>query len=124
MSLGVVVKGPEGVVLAADTRVTLVAQRESAPAPLIVNFDNATKLLTFGDPHKLVGAVTYGDAVIGTRTAHSFIPEFELKLDGDRRSVYEYAQLLSEFFLERWKEAGMPLKVPPNGGMVVHRRRV
>ena len=116
MSLGVVVKGPEGVVLAADTRVTLTAQRKGVP-PLFVNFDNATKLLTFGEPHNTVGAVTYGEAIIGNRTAHSFIPEFELKLESRRLPIQEFAQRLSEFFLARWTEAGMPTANVTSGGM-------
>ena len=75
MSLGVVIKGTEGLVLAADSRVTLEAQRLGR-ASFPVNFDNASKLLSFSKPHNFVGAVTYGLAVIGKRTAHSFIPEF------------------------------------------------
>ena len=117
MSLGVVVKGPEGLVLAADTRVTLTAQREGAPAPLIVNYDSATKILNFDRPHSWVGAVTYGDALIGTRTAHSYIPELELELCEERYTVLEYAQHLSAFFLKRWQAAGLPSNVPPAGGM-------
>lgn len=117
MSLGVVVKGPEGVVLAADTRVTLIAQKRDVNPPVVVNFDNATKLLTFGMCHEWVGAVTYGDALIGTRTAHSFMPEFQLKLGKERRSVSGYAQELSEFFLERWIAGNMPSEVPSGGGM-------
>ena len=73
MSLGVAIKGPEGIVLTADSRITLEAQREGG-LPLPVNFDNATKLLSFSKPHNFVGAVTYGAAVIGSRTAHSFLP--------------------------------------------------
>ena len=117
MSLGVVVKGPEGIVLAADTRITLNAQGPNLQAPLLINFDNATKLLSFGEPHNWVGVVTYGDATIGNRTAHGFIPELEPTLGGDRLSVFHYAKKLSEFFLERWKDADMPSDVPPNGGM-------
>ena len=103
MSLGVVVKGPEGVVLAADSRVTLTAQLPNEP-PMVVNFDNATKLLSFGEPHDYVGAVTYGAAVIGLRTAHSYIPEFELGLPEERLGVEEFAERLSAFFGDRWNE--------------------
>ena len=121
MSLGVVIKGPEGVVLAADSRVTLKAQREGGP-PMPVNFDNATKLLSFERPHNFVAAVTYGDAVIGLRTAHSFIPEFELTLKGeDRLKVHEFARKLSNFFLERWREANKHIETPQDysgSGMV------
>lgn len=111
MSLGVVIKGPEGVVLAADSRVTLQAQRGNDP-PILVNFDNATKLLSFSEPNCYVGAVTYGSAVIGQRTAHSYIPEFEIYLQkglqeeekSKRLGVFEFSQKLSSFFMERWRE--------------------
>ncbi len=115
MSLGVVVKGPEGVVLAVDTRVTINAHSPNLPGPLLVNFDNATKLLTFGEPHEFVGAVTYGDATIGTRTAHSFLTELEPTLGETRLTVSEYAKRISDFFLARWNEAGMPNEMPTGG---------
>lgn len=92
MSLAVVVKGTEGLVLAADTRITVTAQRKDNPAPIIVNYDNATKLLNFSTPHNWVGAVTYGESLIGTRTAHSFVPELEPKLCGERHTVLDYAR--------------------------------
>ena len=112
MSLGVVIKGAEGVVLAADSRVTLGVQQESGPG-FSVNFDNATKLLVFSKPHNFVGAVTYGLAVIGRRTANSFLPEFELNLkDEERLDVQEFAKRLSNFFMGRWQEAVQQQLVP------------
>lgn len=117
MSLGIVVKGSEGVVLAADSRVTLTAQVPQPTGAILhlpVNFDNATKLLTFAEPNNYVGAVTYGDAVIGgqtsdLRTANSYIPEFEVELrkanhENRRLSVLEFAQKLSDFFLKQWND--------------------
>lgn len=58
MSLGIAFKGPEGIVLAADSRVTLTGQ---AGSNLLIqaHYDNATKLLKVRD-HDNVGAVTYG----------------------------------------------------------------
>ncbi len=117
MSLAVAVKGPEGIVLAADARITLNAQGPELPGPLRVNFDNATKLLTFGKPHNWVGAATYGDATIGARTAHSFLPELEPSLENKRLKVREYAEKISAFFLNRWNDSQLPNQVPPNGGM-------
>ncbi len=115
MSLGIVIKGPEGLVLAADSRVTLGAQPPQGP-PIFVNFDNVTKVLSFDKPHAHVGAVTYGAAVIGLRTASSFVPEFQADLPKKRIPVSEFAQLLSDFFLKHWK-AQMPMppkyKEPP-----------
>ena len=106
MSLGVVIKGPEGVVLAADSRVTLEAQKKGGPR-IPVNFDNATKLLSFSKPHNYVGCVTYGAAVIGQRTAHSYLPEFEQLVLGKKEQtlkIEDYSKELSQFFLKLWNE--------------------
>ncbi len=114
MSLGIMIKGSEGIVLAADSRVTLFNQLPPNPAManqvvvIPANFDNATKLLrVLGQ--KDVGAVTYGLGAFitpdGPRTMHSFIPEFEEELKGagvGRLSVGDFAQRLSEFFLNKW----------------------
>ncbi len=59
MSLGIAFKGPEGIVLAADSRVTLTAQNAQTNTRLPAYFDNATKLLKVGG-QEYVGAVTYG----------------------------------------------------------------
>jgi len=107
VSLGIVIKGPEGLVLAAESRVTIEAQTPQGQA-LHVNFDHATKLLSFSAPNVGVGAVTYGLAAIGLRTAHSFLPEFEASLPSDERlSVRAFAQKLSSFFVQQW-QAVMP----------------
>lgn len=123
MSLGLVIAGPEGLVLAAESRVTLTAQMPGQP-PLHVNYDNATKLLAFSAPNTHLGAVTYGQGAIGFRTAASFLPEFEAALgaaaatpeDGGRRrtanpvptsrlSVAAFTQRLSDFFMDQWRQA-------------------
>ena len=101
MTLVVAFKGTEGIVLAADSRVTLMSQG-GHPS----NFDNATKLLTLSKPHNWVGAVTSGVATISGRTHHSLMPEFEASLGSDRLSVREYAEGLSAFFLDKWTTSG------------------
>ena len=106
MSLGVVIKGAEGIVLAADSRVTLQATSNTWKGSLPVTYDNATKLLAFSK-QAFIGAVTYGQAVIGRRTAQSLLPEFEVELGEERLSVKELASELGKFFLGRWK-AAMP----------------
>ncbi|MCB9433624.1 MAG: hypothetical protein H6668_16745 [Ardenticatenaceae bacterium] len=103
MSLGIVINGPEGVVLAADSRLTITVQLNNQP-PIHASFDNATKLLSFeSDCHQHVGAVTYGQAAIGLRTAHSYMPEFEQSLPNERLTIIDYATKLSKFFLEQWR---------------------
>lgn len=119
MSLGVVIKGPEGMVLAADSRLTLEARRNEGVS-LRVNFDNASKLLSFSKPHTNVGAVTYGAAVIGQRTAYSFIPEFETNLPQDGPlTVEEFAKKLSNFYMKQWTEAVAPDYSGPGMAFIV-----
>lgn len=114
MTLGIVFKGPEGIVLAADSRVTLTFQQSPMPNPLLppsttilipCTFDNAIKLLKVKG-QDYVGAVTYGIGAIGLtapRTAHSFLPEFEAELSTERRlPVADFAQRLSDFFMRQW----------------------
>ena len=124
MSLGIVFKGPEGIVLAADSRVTLMTrkvQSQNQSMLLPSTFDNATKLLKING-QDFVGVVTYGLGALGEqepRTAHSFVPEFEdelyksevgrcpLKKKVGRLSVEDFANRLSDFFIRQWS-AKMP----------------
>ena len=124
MSLGIVFKGPEGIVLAADSRVTLNTQVQPPQGPSLLlpsTFDNATKLLKVKG-QDFVGTITYGAGAIGQReprTAHSFLPEFEAALaNTGRLSVQEFAQRLSDFFMARWTTAGMPNPAPAGQDMV------
>lgn len=120
MSLGIAFKGAEGIVLAADSRVTLMAQTAGTNAVFPAYYDNATKLLRVGG-QDFVGAVTYGVGALGAaqpRTAHSYIPEFEQELAKEGRlSVENFAAKLGEFFLRQWN-ATMPSDTPANDTMV------
>ena len=120
MSLGIAFKGAEGVVLAADSRVTLTAvNTQTVPHQVMPSYyDNATKLLRVNG-QAYVGAVTYGAGAIGQRsprTAHSYLPEFEAELAADgsgRLPVEEFAVKLSDFFMLQWQTGGMPPQAPP-----------
>jgi hypothetical protein len=110
MSLGIAFKGPEGIVLAADSRVTLTAEMQRGQEKMLLpsTFDNATKLLRVTG-QDYVGVVTYGTGAIGQqepRTAHSFLPEFEDDLSKEqagRLSVMDFAAKLGQFFMRQWK---------------------
>ena len=113
MTLAIVFKGPEGVVLAADSRVTLQFQVAGTNAVMSAHYDNATKLLKVqGQEH--VAAVTYGLGVLGAiepRTAHSFLPEFEAALNASKRgrlSVKDFADQLSAFFMSQHAASQTP----------------
>lgn len=108
MSLGIAFKCPEGIVLAADSRVTLTSEIVHGTEKVVLSstFDNATKLLRIPG-HNYVGAITYGLGALGQqepRTPHSFLPEFENELGkGTKRvSVLDYAQKFSSFFHKQW----------------------
>jgi hypothetical protein len=126
MSLAIVFKGTEGIVLAVDSRVTLTATAQSLPGiPITLvhsTFDNATKFLKVNG-QEYVGAVTYGVGAIGQkepRTAHSFMPEFEEELrraNCQRLPVKDFAERLGQFFLRKWTEAGMPAVAHPSQNM-------
>jgi hypothetical protein len=126
MSLAVVFKGPEGLVMAADSRVTLTSTSQGmlnpdGPAIEQVHhsyFDNAAKLLALRG-HRNIGIVTYGQGSIGQerpRMPHGFIPEFEAHLDENGSApltVEEAARQLGQFFGEQWNQAGMPPEADP-----------
>jgi hypothetical protein len=124
MSLGIVFKGAEGIVLAADSRVTLMAELPNVgghPVLLPATFDNATKLLQAASQSH-VGAVTYGAGAIGQqepRTAASFLPEFDsLIAPRGRLSVLDFATALSDFFAQQWTSNHMPTDGPLENDMV------
>ncbi len=113
MSLGIVIKCPEGLVLAAESRITLGAKLKTPQGiqQIPVYFDNATKLLSFSKPNTSVGVVTYGQAVIGQknpRTAASLLPEFESGLPKERLTVLDFADKISKFYLKQWRETMPP----------------
>jgi hypothetical protein len=115
MSLGIVFKGTQGVVLAADSRVTLFAgvpnpgsgQQIAVPA----TFDNASKMLRVKG-QDFIGAITYGAGALGTaepRTASSYMPEFEAELAAEERMTVEaFAEKLGAFFERQWSQNNMP----------------
>ncbi len=120
MSLGIAFKGAEGIVLAADSRVTLTATNDEHSSQEVLQgyYDNAVKLLKVNG-QEFVGAVTYGAGAIGQkspRTPHSYLPEFEAHLSkGKRRRipVKEFAVELSGFFAKQWRDSRMPENHPP-----------
>ena len=106
--------------LAVDSRVTLNVQAPGQPFPVPAFYDHARKLLRVaGQDH--IGVITYGMGVLGQaepRTAHSFLPDLERDLQGEKRlTVGEFSQRLSRFFLAKWNQL-MPAEAAAGGDMV------
>ncbi|MGA2885152.1 MAG: hypothetical protein WCG09_08930 [Halobacteriota archaeon] len=118
MSVGLVIKVPEGLVLAAESRVTVtVADKQTGKPRGQAAYDNTTKLFSFKRPHDFIGVVTYGQAFIGKRTAYGYFTEFNERLSEhlskERISVYDFAKELSDFFKAKWQAE--PPSPPPEG---------
>jgi hypothetical protein len=117
VTLAVVFKGPEGIALAADSRITLTMKNLATGKEMTSFFDNATKLLSI-QGQDYVGIVTSGQGAIGAtapRTAHGFIPEFEEQLGktcNGRAAVADIATELGKFYREQWIQAGLPVGLP------------
>jgi hypothetical protein len=111
MTLAVVVKGSEGLVLAAESRLTLTVPRGKDVDR--VTYDNATKVLEFAAPHHHVATVTFGRGTVdGVRTVASLMPEFEAGLAPERLPVMAMAEEILQFFgsrLERDPTNGAPM---------------
>jgi hypothetical protein len=107
MTLAIVVKGTEGIVLAIDSRVTLqvVAQQGAGNNVILpATYDNATKLLKI-PKQPFVGAITYGNAIFDVdqpRTAYSYLQEFDDSLPTERMSVNDFGIRLGQFYLNKW----------------------
>lgn len=109
MSLGIVIKSPAGIVLAADSRVTLQATNKDTGETFAAHYDNATKILRL-QPDSSVAALSFGQAVIpGTvRTPASYVPELERALEKSpeaRLSVSRFATELSSFMAAQWDKS-------------------
>jgi hypothetical protein len=135
MTLAIVCKGPEGLVLAADSRITLTTTLSETKEMFVANFDNATKL--FGiDKYPNVGILTHGNSIIGAndpRGIHGFMGEFEALLNKSanagnrgqsktlnrgRTTVIDIARRLGRFYQEKWNDGGMPEGAMPVGFLV------
>ncbi len=115
MSLGLVIKVSEGLVLAADSRIVIAPSNVQGVAQVQGAYDNiTTKLFSFEPPHNFIGAVSFGQPVLGNRTVSAYVIEFKEYLREqlpERLSVYDFATELSEFFTTQWDA----LQIPPLG---------
>lgn len=103
MSIVASVKVYDGVVVGADSRTQLTAQRDSNQFQFIKAYDHAQKLFSVEDVD--VGILTYGVGNIGKRSVESYILDFKQRLQDSEKltnrnaldSIEEITQELFNF---------------------------
>ena len=122
MSLAIVFKGTDGIVMAADSRITMTSSHKvgDVEREVFSTYDNTTKLFGLNHDRKygsvVAGVVTYGLGAIGLekpRTVFSYVSEFEKIIFeehkmGDTFTMSFLAIGLSLFFRDEWQKTGMP----------------
>ena len=134
MSVGIVVKVSEGLVLGADSAATLRGRVEGpggVQEGVLKTFLNAKKLLQIGDFP--IGLFTWGQAFVGLRTVESLVREWEYakgwqsqgqygaRHDEDSFRVHACAEGLREHFTKVYDEEfkDLPKERRPGLGLVV-----
>lgn len=91
MSVVVVVKVSEGLVLASDSATSLIGEREDPQGNkqrgIVKVYNNARKLLQIGDFP--IGLLTWGHGYIGMRTVESLVREWEHKNGWSSQDDYD-----------------------------------
>src|SRR5665213_380664 len=103
MTIVVGVAAPDGMILAADSRMTLTWENGRHR---IVS-DSGQKVFAVRES---VGIATYGDAFVGYRTIAGLMDEFVAQLDGDSVDAAPdaFAAQIGEFFNRRFLEDSSP----------------
>ena len=114
MSTIIAVKGPEGIVLASESRRVLCVSdpRElgASGAREYMTWDGDMKLLAFeGESHRWVGIALYGVLSNSVESLPLIASEIEGSLPSHRLPVSEYANLLSDLLVQRAKR---PAPIP------------
>jgi hypothetical protein len=117
MTLIVAIQVPEGIVIAADSRIVTAFRRSS--------FDNVRKIGQVDHNGGSVGVAFYGKVNIGTSDADAR-PALDLLADLPNRewrdkAGSEIAAEIGAFYAGKWRDAGMGTNVPERGrlGMLV-----
>src|SRR4051812_3072423 len=100
MTVVVGVAAPDGIILGAESRTTLVFEHMRHR----ILSDTAQKLFPIGG----VGIATYGDALLGSRTIAGLMDEFVAQLDGEPGDADSMAGALGDFFDQRFREHSEP----------------
>lgn|SRR5260221_288777 len=103
MTICLVIRGSEGIVLAADSRTTAIADMPFGGTQLVPMDNTAVKLFSFKEPNTAIGVVIHGSGAIDQKPLSTYIPDFEATLPAQRLTIQDFAQQLSDFFMRQWK---------------------
>lgn len=102
MTIVVGVSAPDGIILAADSRTTvMLPDGTNSERPRIAS-DNAEKVFDVCGGYAVA---TFGDAFIGNRTVGGLMSEFEALVQHEKLPVGDFADRLGEFFNSRYVQA-------------------
>lgn len=102
MTLTIAIKNPAGIVLAAESRITVDVRRTPFSSPQFGYYDGEHKLLTFRAPNTFAGVLVDGIGSVNGKSIYQFLPDIEAQLPAERLSVQALAEQLSAFFLTVW----------------------
>ena len=103
MTLCIVISGSDGLVLAAESRTSSLLELQGFGQMPMPRDDDAEKLFRFKQPNTAIGVVVHGTGAIDDKPVSSFMPDFEATLPEQRLSVQDFAQRLSDFFMQQWR---------------------
>jgi 20S proteasome alpha/beta subunit len=99
MTICVGVAAPDGLILAADSRTTVMRPDGTGGLRPRIASDNAEKVFDVCGGYAVV---TFGDAFIGSQTIAGMMSEFEATVDGEKLPVTTFADRLGDYFNNRY----------------------
>ncbi|MDR2867167.1 MAG: hypothetical protein LBV55_00690 [Acholeplasmatales bacterium] len=101
MAVTIAIKCHEGIVLAADTRISLEVKNNNQS--FFKNFDSTKKLLNLGGEHSHIGILNSGVFSIKKKLIASYLPELIHEIGEEALpNVFAYAQAVYNFFQNQW----------------------
>jgi hypothetical protein len=102
MTIVIGVSAPDGLILAADSRTTVLRPDGSGSVRPRIASDNAEKVFDVCGGYAVA---TFGDAFIGNQTIAGLMSEFEATVDGEDLPVDDFADRLGDYFNKRYADA-------------------
>jgi len=111
MTIGIVCNLSDGVIIGADSAITLQGESKSPSGKktrgVLKVYNEAEKI--FHLENSKVGILIYGTAILGKRTIESFVREFEIKeKEISSASLFDICENIRKFFFDKYNEIIKP----------------